>query len=118
MISKAARCETLHLDPAQRPALVDSDLPLPIISGLAMADDGSIDMAGAHWQQALACDVATTRQHCWTAKKPVPYTNQSPLASPATKHVRRCPITSCSGILQPTPPGRRCRMNTLGSIWL
>ena len=107
MIREAARCETLHLGPVPRTALVDS------------ADDGwdpSSDMPGA--QQALACDAATTRQHCWTAKKPVPYTNRSPLASPTAKHVRRCPITSCPGILQPARPGRRCRMNTLGSIWL
>ena len=33
MIREAARCETLHLDPSPRPALVDSDLPLPVISG-------------------------------------------------------------------------------------
>ena len=40
MIREAARCETLHLGPAPRPALVDSDLPLPIVGGLAMAEDG------------------------------------------------------------------------------
>ena len=47
--------------PVLRPALVDSDLPLPIIGGLAMADDGwdpSSDMPCA--QQALACDAGTT----------------------------------------------------------
>ena len=88
MIREAARCETLHLGPVPRTALVDS------------ADDGwdpSSDMPGA--QQALACDAAaaTTRQHCWTAKKPLPYTNLSLLASPAAKRARRCPITSSSG---------------------
>ena len=49
MIREAARCETLHLGPVPRTALVDS------------ADDGwdpSSDMPGA--QQALACDAETT----------------------------------------------------------
>ena len=99
MIREAARWETLHLGPA--PRLVDSDLPLPIVGELAMADDGwdpSSDMPGA--QQALACDATTTRQHCWTAK-PLPCTNLSPLASPAAKRARRCPITSCPGISPP-----------------
>ena len=61
MIREAARCETLHLGAVPRPALVGSDLPLPIIGGLAMADDGwdpSSDMPCA--QQALAFDAGTT----------------------------------------------------------
>ena len=90
MIREAARCETLHLGPVPRTALVDS------------ADDGwdpSSDMPGA--QQALACDAETTLQHGWTAKEPLPYTNRAPLASPAAKCARHCPITSCPGILPP-----------------
>ena len=60
MIREAASCETLHLGPVPRPALVDLDLPLPIVGWLAMADvgwDSSSDMPGT--QQALACDAET-----------------------------------------------------------
>ena len=103
MIREAARCETLHLGPVQRTTLVDSDLPLPIVGGLAIADDGwdpSSDMPGA--QQGLACDAETTWQAAWLDIKGASQLHKS-VTSCVPRRPARAPLPDhySPGILPP-----------------